>query len=39
MIYLIQEHELNTSKYPKQELIMRIFVWPTDHDMNIHAKI
>jgi hypothetical protein len=39
MIYLIHEQKLNTSNYPKHELIMEIFVWATDHDMNMHAKI
>jgi hypothetical protein len=39
MIYLIQEQKLNTSNYPKQELIMEIFLWATDDDMNMHAKI
>jgi hypothetical protein len=39
MIYSLQEHKLNTSNYPMQELIMGIFVRATDHDMNLHAKI
>jgi hypothetical protein len=38
MIYLIQEQKLNTSNYPKQELIMEIFVWATDHDMKRACK-
>jgi hypothetical protein len=33
------EQNLNTKNYPKQELIMEIFVLATDHDMNMHAKI
>jgi hypothetical protein len=39
MIYLIQEQKLNTSDYPKQGLIMEIFVWATDHDMNMLLSI
>jgi hypothetical protein len=39
MIYSLQEQKLNTSNYPRQELIMGIFVWATDHDMNMDAKI
>jgi hypothetical protein len=38
-IYLLQEKKLNTSNNPKQELIMGVFVWATDHDVNMHAKI
>jgi hypothetical protein len=37
-IYLLQEHKLNTSNYPKQDIIMGIFLCATDHDMNLHAK-
>jgi hypothetical protein len=37
-IYLLQEQELNPRIYSKQELIMRIFVQATDHDINMHAK-
>jgi hypothetical protein len=39
MTYLLQEQNLNTSNYPKHELIMGIFVLATDPDMNMHAKI
>jgi hypothetical protein len=38
-IYLILEQNLNTRNYPRQELIMEIFVLATDHDMNTHTKI
>jgi hypothetical protein len=38
-IYLILEQNLNTINYPRQELIIKIFVLATDHDMNMHAKI
>jgi hypothetical protein len=37
-IYLWQEQELNCRIYCKQELIMRIFVQSTDHNINMHAK-
>jgi hypothetical protein len=37
-VYLLQEHELNPRIYSKQELIMRIFVQATDHNINMHAK-
>jgi hypothetical protein len=36
---LLQEQRLNPRNYSKQELIMIIFVWAIDHDMNMHAKI
>jgi hypothetical protein len=36
-IYLILQQNLNTRNYPRQELIMEIFVLVTDHDMNMHA--
>jgi hypothetical protein len=39
MVYSLQEQKLNTSNYPRKELIMGIFLWSTDHDMNIHEKI
>jgi hypothetical protein len=39
IIYLLQEQKLNPRDYSKQELIMIIFVQPTDHDINMHAKI
>jgi hypothetical protein len=39
IIYLLQEHELNSRIYSKQELIMSIFVQATDHEINMHAKI
>jgi hypothetical protein len=38
-IYLLQEQELNPRNYSKLELIMRIFVQATDHDINMHANI
>jgi hypothetical protein len=38
-IYSLQEQKLNTSNYPRQELIMGIFVFATNYDMNMHAKI
>jgi hypothetical protein len=38
-IYLLQEQELNPRIYYKYELIMRIFVQATYHDINMHAKI
>jgi hypothetical protein len=38
-IYLILEQNLNASNYPRQELIMEIFVLATYHDMNMQAKI
>ncbi len=37
-IYLLQEQELNPRIYSKQEIIIEIFVWDTDHDMNILEK-
>jgi hypothetical protein len=38
-IYLLQEHELNPKIYSKQELITDLFVWDTNYDENMHAKI
>jgi hypothetical protein len=38
-IFLILEQNLNTRNYPRQELIMEIFVLAIDHGMNMHAKI
>jgi hypothetical protein len=38
-IYLILEHNLNTRNYPRQELIVEIFVLATEHYMNMHARI
>ncbi len=35
---LLQKQRLNPRNYSKQELIMRIFVWAINHDMNMHAK-
>jgi hypothetical protein len=37
--YLLQELRLNPSNYPKQELIMNIFVWTANSDLNLNAKI
>jgi hypothetical protein len=37
-ISLLQKQILNPKKYSKQELIMKIYVWVTNTDMNIHAK-
>jgi hypothetical protein len=37
--FLILEQNLNIRNYPRQELIMEIFVLATDNDMNMHAKI
>jgi hypothetical protein len=37
-IFLILEQNLKTKNYPRQELIMEIFVPATDHDMNMYAK-
>jgi hypothetical protein len=33
------EQNLNTRNYPRQELIIEIFVLDIDHDMNMHTKI
>jgi hypothetical protein len=38
-IYSLQEQELSPRNYPKQEIIMGIFVWTTKNDMNMHAKV
>jgi hypothetical protein len=38
-IYLLQEWELNPRNYSKMEFIMEFFVWATNHDMNMYAKI
>jgi hypothetical protein len=38
-IYLRQEQRLNPTNYSDQELIMEIFAWTTDNDMNMHEKI
>jgi hypothetical protein len=38
-IYLILERNLNTRNYPRQELLMEIFVLATDHDMNMLENI
>jgi hypothetical protein len=38
-IYLRLEQNLNIRNYPRQELILEIFVLATNHDMNMHAKI
>jgi hypothetical protein len=37
-LYLLLEQRLNPINYYNQELIMEIFVWTTDYDMNIHAQ-
>jgi hypothetical protein len=37
-IYLLQNQKLNASNYSKQEIIMGIFLWSTDHEMNMHTK-
>jgi hypothetical protein len=36
---LLQEQRWNPRNYFKQELIMNIFVWTNNHDMNMQAKI
>jgi hypothetical protein len=36
---LLQEQILNPRNYYKRELIMGIFIWATDPDMNMHEKI
>jgi hypothetical protein len=38
IIYLLQEQELNSRIYSKQELIMKNFVQATYNSMNLHAK-
>jgi hypothetical protein len=38
-ISLLQEQRLNPRNYCKNELIMGIFVWDINHDINTHAKI
>jgi hypothetical protein len=37
-IFLLQKKRLNPRNYSKQELIMKLFVWATGDDMNMHAK-
>jgi hypothetical protein len=36
---LLQEQRLSLRNYSKQELIIKSFVQPTNHNVNIHAKI
>jgi hypothetical protein len=38
-ISLLHEQRLNPSKYSKKKIIMGIFLWATDHDINMHEKI
>jgi hypothetical protein len=38
-VYLLQEQQLNHRNYSEQEIIIRIFVEATGHDINMHAKI
>jgi hypothetical protein len=38
IIYLLYEQKLNLRNHSKQEIIMMIFVWTTDYDINMHAK-
>jgi hypothetical protein len=38
-ISLLQKKRLNGRNYSKQEMIMKLFVWATGNDMNVHEKI
>jgi hypothetical protein len=37
-ISLLQKQRLNPRNYSKQEINMKIFVWATGDDKNMHAK-
>jgi hypothetical protein len=39
MISLLQEQKLNPRTKSEQEIIMGIFVWANDHEVNMYAKI
>jgi hypothetical protein len=38
-IYLLHEQKLNPKNYSKQEVIMNNFVYATNHNVNMYAKI
>jgi hypothetical protein len=38
-ISLLQKQRLNPKNYSKEELIMELFLYPTDKVMHMHAKI
>jgi hypothetical protein len=38
-ISLLQEERLNPINYSKQELIMGMFVWAVDHDMQVQIFV
>jgi hypothetical protein len=37
-ISLLQKQRLIPRNYPKKEIIMKLFVWSTGYDMNMHEK-
>ncbi len=37
-ISLLQKQRLKPGNYSKQEIIMKLFLWATGNDMNMHAK-
>jgi hypothetical protein len=39
MIYLLYGQKLNPINYPEQKIIMRNFLYATDHDVHMYAKI
>jgi hypothetical protein len=38
-ISLPQKQRLNPKNYSKLEIILKLFVWATGDDMNMHAKL